>query len=68
SERKIGSFSPRSWNPTEIEKGARELYRALTALDLPAQDNAETSSLFENLHKTIWEKHKQDYDPNYLIE
>ncbi|MDO8579618.1 MAG: hypothetical protein Q7R72_01975 [bacterium] len=68
SERKIGPFSPRSWNPTEIEKGARELYKAVTALDLPEREFAETSSLFENLRKTIWEKHKQDYDPNYLIE
>ena len=68
SERKIGSFSPRSWNPTEIEKGARELYKASSSLNLLPWESAEISSLFENLRQTIWKKHSRDYDPNYLIE
>ncbi len=68
SERKIGPFSPLSWNPTEIEKGARELYKAATALCLSAGEEAKITSYFENLRKAVWQKHRENYDRNYLVE
>lgn len=68
SERKIGPFSPVSWNPTEIEKGARELFSAATALSLSASKMTEITSLYKRLETDIWAKHKEKYDPNYLIE
>jgi peptidoglycan/xylan/chitin deacetylase (PgdA/CDA1 family) len=69
SERKIGPFSPVSWNPTEIEKGAKELRQAIISLSsLPTDEIARTTSLFHNLKGLIWKKHKEKYDPNYLVE
>ncbi|MEK7607875.1 MAG: hypothetical protein AAB484_03075 [Patescibacteria group bacterium] len=69
SEKKIGPFSPVSWNPTEIEKGAQELYKAMNSFTtLSPNEISKTALLFRNLQKSIWQKHKQKYDPDYLLE
>ncbi len=66
SERKIGPFSPVSWNPTEIEKGANELYHAVLSLEkIPEKDLAPIDAEFKNLRALIWQKHKAKYDPSY---
>ncbi len=66
SERKIGPFSPISWNPTEIEKGANELYHAVLSLEkMPEKDLAPIDAEFKNLRALIWQKHKAKYDPSY---
>jgi len=68
SERKIGPFSPVSWNPTEIEKGAKELYEAAQRLTtLSAEDRELIEFLYLQLHETIWVHHKNKYDPNYML-
>jgi hypothetical protein len=68
SEVKIGFFSPVSWNPTEIEKGAKELYMAATSLStLSKSEMAVINEEFKNLKSLIWTKHKEKYDPNYPI-
>jgi len=69
SEIKIGPFSPVSWNPTEIEKGARELHNAIKNLvSLSPEQRTMFDSLFKELHVEIWRKHKEKYDPSYSIE
>lgn len=58
SERKLGPFSPVTWNPTEIEKGATELIeaiRSLKNLDMRSKEKAEQT--FKNLRDTVWNKH-----------
>ena len=66
SERKLGPFSPLTWNPTEIEKGAKELYMAVKSLSsLNVKDIADIETRFNTLKKHIWEKHKKDYDPDF---
>src|SRR3989344_3246700 len=55
SERKLGPFSPITWNPTEIEKGARELetaYKSLQTVD--PTEAKEIGEAFEHLFKRIW--------------
>jgi predicted glycosyl hydrolase (DUF1957 family) len=69
SEKKIGPFSPVSWNPTEIEKGAHELHLAVISLaSLSPEQIEKFNLLFKNLHIEIWKKHKDKYDPSYQIE
>lgn len=68
SERKIGPFSPISWNPTEIEKGARELYTAIQSLHgIPHQDLKKFTQQFHALRKVVWQKHRNQYDPSYEL-
>ncbi len=58
SERKLGPFSPITWNPTEIEKGATELIEAVRSLkgsDPKLKEKAEHA--FKNLRDTVWNKH-----------
>lgn len=59
TERKLGPFSPECWNPTEIEKGARELYKAFKSLEtVPAAEVVEVNAIFEALIKKVWDKHR----------
>lgn len=58
SERKIDVFSSVSWNPSEIEKGADELIKAIRSLeelDSPSKRKAE--KLFSQFSSEVWEKH-----------
>ncbi len=62
SERKIGPFSPVSWNPTEIEKGAKQLLlsvRSLESIDEKVKLRAE--KMFTALYKIVWEKHWKEH-------
>ncbi|HEY0907924.1 MAG TPA: hypothetical protein VGE35_01100 [Candidatus Paceibacterota bacterium] len=59
SERKLGPFSPVCWNPTEIEKGAKELQKAYDALQtVPAEEASAIRADFEALLRRVWDKHK----------
>ena len=65
SERIPAAFSPLTWNPTEIEKGAIELLlsiRSYRTLDLATYENTET--MFGELRNTIWKHHWQLQDKN----
>lgn len=58
SGRKLDAFSPISWNPEEIEKGAKELLnsvRSLSKLDLKTRLKIEEK--FSDLRKKIWFSH-----------
>lgn len=58
SERKLGAFSPISWNPTEIEKGASLLLNASRSLlSLPYDEHEKIEQLFSELRNAIWERH-----------
>lgn len=60
SERQLGPFSPITWNPTEIEKGAKELESAFLSLNsVGAEEKVLAKAKFEGLFKLIWEKHKK---------
>jgi predicted glycosyl hydrolase (DUF1957 family) len=60
SERKLGPFSPETWNPTEIERGATELIFAIRDLQEVDQKTRELAeSKFKKLHDYIWNKHWQ---------
>lgn len=66
SEVKIGPTSPISWNPTEIEKGATELYKAAASIQrLSQKEKDEVTRLFNNIRGLVWNKHKEKYDPQY---
>ncbi len=69
SERKIGPFSPVSWNPTEIQKGVDELRQARECLVGLAEDEVSQIRMnVEELKSIIWKNHKDKYDQNYNAE
>ncbi len=58
SERKLGVFSPTSWNPSEIEKGATFLLDASRALSkLPKEKHEEIEKIFSELRDAVWKRH-----------
>jgi predicted glycosyl hydrolase (DUF1957 family) len=58
SNKKFHEFSPITWNPEEIEKGARELLTAVRSLQaLPSEEKIKTERLFNKLDLLIWETH-----------
>lgn len=58
SERKLGPFSPITWNPTEIEKGATELIMAIRALkNINDEPKQKSEKIFKDLRDTVWNKH-----------
>ena len=58
SERKLGAFSPITWNPTEIEKGATELIMAIRALkNINDEPKEKSEKIFKDLRDTVWNKH-----------
>lgn len=66
SERRLGPFSPLTWNPTEIEKGAKELFGAVEVLkNLPSDARTDIEKRFAELRTAIWDKHRRKYDPDY---
>lgn len=55
---KLGVFGPVCWNPTEIEKGARELLLALRAFEsLSLETHLTAEAMYADLSKLIWETH-----------
>lgn len=68
SERKLGPFSPLTWNPTEIEKGATELFAAVEALKLlePAT-KAAFEARYKSIRKAVWGRHREKHDPSYPV-
>ncbi len=62
SERKIGPFSPVSWNPTEIEKGAKQLLLAVRELqNIDENIKLRAEKLFLRIHTLVWEKHWREH-------
>jgi predicted glycosyl hydrolase (DUF1957 family) len=58
---KLGVFGPVSWNPTEIEKGARELLLAVRSLEtLPLETRLGTEDAYADLSRSIWRAHWND--------
>ena len=58
SNQKIGPFSSLCWNPTEIEKGARELLAAIQTLKNADSDSRiQFEKKFGDLRDNIWTSH-----------
>lgn len=58
SERQLGPFSPLTWNPTEIEKGAHYLLNAVRSLKkIKKTERTIAEKEFTALHDMIWDKH-----------
>lgn len=55
---KLGAFGPVSWNPTEIEKGARELLLSLRSIEeMPLEVRLAAEAMYARLSRRIWETH-----------
>ncbi len=55
---KLGAFGPVSWNPTEIEKGARELLLSLRSIEvMPLETRLAAEAMYARLSRRIWETH-----------
>lgn len=64
SGRKLGVFSPVSWNPTEIQEGAEFLLDAARSLlDVKDEDKIKLEKMFSDLKEIVWAKHWSVYDP-----
>lgn len=58
SERKPDIFSPLTWHPDQIERGANELIRSIRSISsLDKQDKIKAERLFAKLLTLVWEKH-----------
>lgn len=63
SEKKLGPFSPKSWNPTEIDKGIKELLGSAMALTKSSpEDKIIINELSSDLHDFVWKKHNKEYN------
>jgi predicted glycosyl hydrolase (DUF1957 family) len=55
---KLGAFGPICWNPTEIEKGSREMLLALRSLEiLPLETRLRAEAMQRNVSQLVWETH-----------
>lgn len=64
SERKLGVFSPISWNPTEIQEGTEFLLEAVRILaNAKKEDKLKIEKLFSDFKDAVWAKHWSVYDP-----
>lgn len=62
SERKPDVFSPVAWNPSEIEKGAKEIISSIRSLEeLPKIQKLAAEKLYQELLKKIWTRHWKKY-------
>ena len=62
AEGKPDSFSPITWNPSEIEKGLRELINSIRSLkDISPKTKLRAEKLYLLLTKLIWKKHWKKY-------
>jgi len=58
SQRKLGPFSPVTWNPTEVEKGATMLLTAVRSLKkLSVKDHMRAEKKTASLRELVWKKH-----------
>ncbi len=58
SGRKLGPFSPVSWNPTEIEKGASMILNAVRSLKtIPLTERMKAEITFSAFHDLLWKEH-----------
>jgi alpha-amylase/alpha-mannosidase (GH57 family) len=62
AEKRPDIFSPITWNPTEIEKGLKELINSIRSLqNLNPQTKLEAEKIYISLTKAIWHKHWKKY-------
>ncbi|MEK7072593.1 MAG: hypothetical protein AAB969_03415, partial [Patescibacteria group bacterium] len=62
AERKPDSFSPIAWNPTEVEKGLKELINSIRSLkNADSKTKLKAEKLYLFLTKAIWQKHWKRY-------
>lgn len=58
SERKLGPFSPLTWNPTEIEKGAHFMLNSVRSLKkIKKSERTQAEKEFTALHDLVWDRH-----------
>ncbi|HRH25852.1 MAG TPA: hypothetical protein PLF31_00040 [Candidatus Paceibacterota bacterium] len=58
SERRLGPFSPLTWNPTEIEKGVKRINNAARTLKkLPVKTHAAIEHEYHALLEMVWNEH-----------
>jgi hypothetical protein len=62
AERQPDVFSPITWNPTEIEKGLKELINSIRSLEkLNPKTKLKAEKIYISLTKAIWQKHWKKY-------
>lgn len=62
AEKQPDSFSPITWNPTEIEKGLKELISSVRSLqNIKPNIKLKAEKLYLFLTKAIWQKHWKKY-------
>jgi predicted glycosyl hydrolase (DUF1957 family) len=58
SERVLGPFSPLTWNPDDVEKGANQLLSAVRSLkNIDPKIYLQAERYFNAVHGTVWELH-----------
>ncbi len=58
SGRKLGPFSPISWSPLDIEKGAGMLLESVRTLkDIPVAERLKIEKMFSSLRDAVWSIH-----------
>lgn len=58
SLKRPSTFSPLTWHPDEIEKGAKDLVRAIRSLrQLKPETKLQAEKIYHRLKKNIWQKH-----------
>jgi predicted glycosyl hydrolase (DUF1957 family) len=59
---RLSAFGPASWNPTEIEKGAREMLLAIRSLEtLPLETRLRAEAMQREVSQLVWERHWTTY-------
>ena len=62
AEKKPDVFSPITWNPSEIEKGLKELINSIRSLqNIDSKTKLRAEKIYINLTKAIWNKHWKKY-------
>lgn len=62
AEKQPDAFSPITWNPTEIEKGLKELISSVRSLEkINPQTKLKAEKIYLSLVKLIWNKHWKKY-------
>lgn len=62
AERRPDVFSPITWNPTEIEKGLKELISSIRSLqNIKPEVKLKAEKIYLALVKNIWQKHWKKY-------
>lgn len=58
SQKKLDVFSPISWNPDDIEKGANELIRSVRSIDqITLSEILNAENIYSKLIQAIWNTH-----------